>query len=266
MRLAQISDLHVRPEGQLAYGTVDTNRLVTVAVDRLNALGDQIDAVLATGDLVDEGRPDEYAYLRTQLDRLTRPYYLMVGNHDLRAPLREAFGDHTYLHDAGPFVQYAIDIGEVRVVALDSLVEGESGGHLCEARLTWLRDTLARSADRPVIIALHHPPFETGLAQMDEICLEHESAREFERLVRDHPNIERVLAGHVHRPMLRRFGGTLAVTCPSTAHQVALDLRKNEQMAFVMEPGGFAIHDWMPGRGMVTHFGVTGNFGDVHPF
>ncbi|HTJ92871.1 MAG TPA: phosphodiesterase [Pararobbsia sp.] len=266
MRLAQISDLHVRPAGQLAYDAVDTNALLSTAIDRLNALGDQIDAVLATGDLVDEGRPDEYANLRTYLDRLNKPYYLMVGNHDLRAPIRDAFRDHGYLRDAGAFIQYAIDLGPVRLIALDTLVEGESGGRLCNVRLAWLRSALAQARNQPVVIALHHPPFDTGLGQMDSICLDHDSATELEQLVRAYPNVERLLAGHVHRSMIRRFGGTIAVTCSSTAHQLTLDLRDDGGLAFVMEPPGFAIHDWMPGRGMVTHFAYTLEYGEVRPF
>lgn len=266
MRLAQISDLHIKPVGALAYDTVDTAHFLEHAIDRLNALGDQIDAVLATGDLVDGGRPDEYAHLRRHLDRLAKPYFVMVGNHDARAPLLEAFRDHTYLRDANPFIQYTVDVGEVRIVALDSLDEGASGGQLCAERLAWLADALAAAGERPVILALHHPPFDTGIVHMDEIGLHPDAARALEQLLRQYPNVERVLAGHVHRQILRRFGGTIAATCPSVAHQVALDLRPDAPMGFIMEPPGFAIHDWMPGRGMVTHYAYVGDYGGPHNF
>lgn len=266
MRLAQISDLHIKPAGMLAYDSVDTAMFLSRAVDRLNALGDQIDAVLATGDLVDGGRPDEYRHLRQHLDRLTKPYYVMVGNHDARKPLREAFSDHAYLRDADPFVQYAIDIGDLRVIALDSLVEGESGGKLCDTRLAWLDQQLALAHDRPVIVALHHPPFDTGIAEMDTIGLERDSAHAFERVIARYPNVERILAGHVHRSILRRFGGSVVLTCPSTAHQVALDLRKDAPLAFVLEPPGFAIHDWRPEHGLVTHYAYTLEYGKPQAF
>ncbi|RKP50283.1 phosphodiesterase [Pararobbsia silviterrae] len=266
MRLAQISDLHIKPVGELAYDSIDTADFLARAVDGLNALGDQIDAVIATGDLVDAGRPDEYAHLRTHLDRLAKPCYLMVGNHDARAPLRDAFHDHLYLRDGGAFVQYAFDVGPLHVIALDSLNDGESSGTLCAARLDWLRTHLEHCRERPVVIALHHPPFETGIAEMDSICLAADDARAFAQIVHAHPNIERVIAGHVHRAIVRRFGGTIASTCPSTAHQVALDFRAHVPLGHIMEPPGFAIHDWQPDRGLVTHYAPLGQYGKATPY
>jgi Icc protein len=275
MRLAQISDTHIRPPGELAYGVLDTASLLSRAVSTLNELGDQIDAVLMTGDLVDAGRPEEYRYLRTLLDPLAKPYYLMAGNHDARGALRDAFADHLYLHQNENFIQYTFDVGPMRIIALDSLIERESGGTLCEARLAWLDAQLALTcagveahsgAARPVIIAIHHPPFDTGIAEMDEIVLERAAATALEQIVRRYPNVERVLIGHVHRPMLVRFGGTIAVTCPSTAHQTALDFRRGVPLQFIMEPPGYALHDWHDSNRMVTHYLHTGTFGAAHPF
>ena len=51
MLLAQISDLHVMPKGQLAYGRVDTAPMLRDAIEHLNRLDPQPDAVLITGDL-----------------------------------------------------------------------------------------------------------------------------------------------------------------------------------------------------------------------
>src|SRR5580658_2977999 len=124
MLLAQITDLHIRTPGLLAYGRVDTATCLVRCVERLNALVPRPDAVLVTGDLVDFGTAEEYRHLATLLEPLTIPVYLMVGNHDDRAALREVF-TAPYLHDdrtVGEFVQYAFDLGDMRIIALDSQV------------------------------------------------------------------------------------------------------------------------------------------------
>jgi Icc protein len=253
MRFAQITDLHIKPPGELAYGKVDTAHFLNLAIDELNALGEQLDAILITGDLVDGGKPEEYRYLRSCLSRLQVPFYLMVGNHDAREALRAEFPDHAYLNDGGTYVQYAVDVGPLRIIALDSIIEGASAGTLCDERLAWLDTELQQSRDRPVVVALHHPPFSTAVADLDGILLDPEAARQLAALIQTHPNVERVISGHLHRTLYARFGGTIASTCPATAHQVALDLRENAAPAFIMEPPAYALHLWEPASGLVTH-------------
>ena len=93
MLLAQISDLHIKRPGQLAYRRVDTAAALTRCIERLNALVPRPNAVLVTGDLTDFGHDEEYDNLHGLLAALEIPYYLMIGNHDDRAGLRRAFAD-----------------------------------------------------------------------------------------------------------------------------------------------------------------------------
>ena len=64
MLIAQITDTHIKPEGSLAYGHVDTSAFLARAVDHILHLDPRPDVVLGTGDLVDGGTPAEYARLR----------------------------------------------------------------------------------------------------------------------------------------------------------------------------------------------------------
>jgi Icc protein len=268
MLLAQITDLHIRTPGLLAYGRVDTATCLVRCVERLNALVPRPDAVLVTGDLVDFGIVEEYRHLATLLEPLTIPVYLMVGNHDDRAALREVF-TAPYLHDdrtVGEFVQYAFDLGDMRIIALDSQVPHDSPGTLCDARLAWLEAQLDQARGRPVIVALHHPPFATGIGHMDDMALDPVAASKLEALISRHPNVERVLCGHVHRPVHTRFGGTIASIAPSTAHQVVLDLSADAPSAWVMEPGAFALHYWQVGTGVVSHHAYVEQFDGPYPF
>jgi 3',5'-cyclic-AMP phosphodiesterase len=266
MLLAQISDLHVKRPGGLAYRRVDTGAALARCVAALNALTPRPDAVVMTGDLVDQGDPEQYAHLKTLLAPLQIPYYLMVGNHDGREELRHAFSDRAELHAGGEFVQYAVDVGALRLIALDSMVPGQSAGTLCDARLAWLEEQLDAAHGKPVIIALHHPPFDCGIGHMDDIRLDVEASRKLATLVARYANVERVICGHVHRPMFVRFGGTIASAVPSPAHQVALDLREDAPSGFMMEPPAYALHRYDAANGVVTHHAYVDAAEGPYPF
>lgn len=270
MLICQISDLHIKHPGELAYQRVDTAAYLRRAVAYLNTLQPRPDAVLITGDLVDRGDAQEYAHLASLLAPLQIPYYLTPGNHDDRATLRAAFPDHGYLRQHDAFILYTVDIGALTVIALDTLDSPRHGGRVCDVRLAWLEQQLAEAAGRPVLILMHHPPFVTGIEHMDEIGIPADDCARLAALVQRHPNVERILCGHLHRPIHARFGGTIASTCPSPAHQVALDLRAGGPSSFILEPPGYQLHQWQPSIGMVTHTGVIGQYpgeyGEPHPF
>ena len=263
MLIAQITDTHIKPHGALAYGRVDTAPYLARAVAHLLALRPRPDVVLATGDLVDGGRPDEYRRLRYLLAPLAMPVYLIPGNHDEREALAAAFPDHAYLPRGGRFMQYVVEGHPVRLIALDTLVPGQVGGRLCAERLGWLAARLEEAPARPTVIFMHHPPFTTGIARMDEHGLA--NAAELADVVARHRQVLRIVCGHLHRPIQALVGGTLATTAPSTAHQVALDL-EDEPLAFTMEPPACHLHVWSPATGLVTHTSYIGEFDGPYLF
>ena len=259
MLIAQITDLHGMEEGRLAMGAVDTNGDLERAVTRLNALTPPADLVIVTGDLVNDGRPAQYAAVTRRLAALTAPLLVLPGNHDDRTALRTAFADHRYLPADGGLLNYVVDDYPVRVVALDTMVPGQSGGAVGEAHLCWLDARLAEAPDRPTVIAMHHPPFETGIVFMDRIGCAGGAA--LAAVVARHPQVERVICGHVHRPVQTRFGGTIASIAPSVAHQIPLVLDMPDFAdAWVREPAGFALLKWTGDR-LVGHLGYVDAYG-----
>lgn len=262
--IGQISDLHIKAGGKLSYGVVDCAAMLARGVDHILALKQRPDLLVVTGDLVDFGRPEEYAVLKRLLAPLPMPYFLIPGNHDEREALRAAFPEHAYLREWTPFVQYAIDDWPVRIVALDTVIPNASGGELCGERLDWLERTLAAQPARPTIVIMHHPPFLTGIGHMDDIGLAGSDA--LAAVIARYPNVERVLCGHLHRPIQVRFAGTIASTCPSPAHQVALDLAPDAPSRFMMEPPGYQLHQWRATTGVVSHTAFIGDFAGPYPF
>jgi 3',5'-cyclic AMP phosphodiesterase CpdA len=261
--LAQVTDLHIKAQGQLSYRVVDTVAMLRACVRHILSLKQQPDAVVITGDLTDGGLPEEYALLRELLAPLAMPLYLMPGNHDQRETLRAAFPEHAYLRQSPEFVQYAIDAHPLRIVALDTLIPGESGGELCEQRIGWLDGMLARAPDMPTVVLMHHPPFKTLIGHMDRFGLRSQQA--LAAVISRHPQVQAILCGHVHRPIETRFAGTIASTAPSVAHQIALDLGVDAPSRFVMEPPAYRLHAYTPESGLVSHTAYVGEFAGPYP-
>ncbi|MBD3844348.1 phosphodiesterase [Bosea sp. SSUT16] len=264
MIIAQLSDFHARPHGNPAYGIVETNPAIERAVDEILKLEPRPDCVLVTGDLSDCGLPEEYGIVRAALRRLPMPIYVIPGNHDRRDTFAaELRPDHPYLPQAG-FLHYVIDDFPVRLIGLDTVVAGEDGGEICAVREAWLAEQLAQGQGKPTVIFMHHPPFPVGVDGMDIMPCKVSSG--FAELIARHPEIERVLCGHYHRPIQLRFAGTIGYVVPGTAHQVALDLRPGTENRFVMEPPALALHVWKPGLGMVSHLQPIGDYGPRRDF
>jgi 3',5'-cyclic AMP phosphodiesterase CpdA len=187
----------------------------------------------------------------------------MPGNHDEREAFRAAFADHAYLPTSGP-LHFCAEDWPVRLVALDSTAPGRHHGDIDDAGVIWLEEALARDRSRPVLLAMHHHPFESGIAYLDEY--RHLGAAAIGRVVAGQHHVERVLCGHVHRAMAMRFAGTIAMSCPSTASQIALRLAPGAQPASFMEPPGLLLHAWSPAKPMMTHHAPIGDFGQPMNF
>jgi 3',5'-cyclic-AMP phosphodiesterase len=264
MLIAQLSDPHVRPEGELYQSVVDSNAMFADAIDQVNALDPAPDVVLLSGDLVDRGTPQEYLKLRELLRLLNPPVLVIPGNHDEPRAFREAFADHLYLPERGPMHYVADGFGPVRIVALDVTVPGQHHGMIDDGRARWLDCALARDSEQPALLMIHQPPFLSGVPYLDAYY-----CREGNRLadvLRRHPAVERVVCGHVHRFMQVRFGGTMLCTAPSTTTAIALQLTSDARPASFIEPPAFLLHHWRPGIGMVTHYVPIGRFPGPYPF
>jgi 3',5'-cyclic AMP phosphodiesterase CpdA len=262
--LAQVSDMHIKAGGKLSYRVVDTQAALERCIAHVLRLPQRPDAILFTGDLTDFGQPEEYDNLARILRPLEMPVFLMPGNHDDPQTMRDRFASHAYLRQRTGKLDYAIDDFALRIVALDSTIPRQSGGNLDAAQLSWLDETLSAAPRKPTIVALHHPPFWTGIGHMDRMALANPA--DLEAIVARHPQVERVIAGHLHRPIVKRFGGTIASTSPSPSHQVALDLDDEAPSRFVMEPPAFQLHLWRQGVGVVSHTAAIGEFAGPYPF
>ena len=236
-KFIHITDTHFVPPGQLLYGLDPVERLALCVADVNRHHADAAFAIL-TGDLAHKGQPEAYAVLKRELDKLAIPYHLLLGNHDDRANFRAAFPATP--SDENGFVQSTLELGEdVLGICLDTNEPGRSWGTFCEKRGAWLKRTLDETGDRPVMIFIHHPPFEVGLKRMDEISLL--EPRHFIRAIEGRRTIRHLFFGHLHRPIAGSWRGIPISTLRATNHQVALDFMMKDRVPGSHEPPAYGV-------------------------
>ncbi len=264
--IAQISDLHIKRPGALAYRRVDTAKALQNCIDALNALRPRPDLVVISGDLADTAAADEYEHLQRLLVLLELPFVSVPGNHDSRDIMRTAFADQDYAAPSGALNQRR-ELGALDVILLDSSVPRQPHGELDEATLSWLDAALGASEQRPALLFLHHPPFVTGIAHMDRQNLR--NADELATIVRRHKRVRLVGCGHVHRATFTSFAEVPTSICPAPNHAVDLDLVEARAPSFKVEPPAFHLHAWFEGGTfgtVITHTVPIGQFDGPHPF
>src|SRR5882757_9023870 len=164
LTIAQITDLHIT-NGTKPKDQVRNAARLRIALKSINDLKSPPACILVTGDMVDLGQPDEYDALKEILAGTKIPMHFAVGNHDSRAAFREAFPGTPV--DENGFIQYAVMVGDLRIVVCDTQ-EGKEHGGFCENRAAWLARTLDEAPDTPTVLAMHHPPIPSGIVWMDE--------------------------------------------------------------------------------------------------
>lgn len=232
--LVQLSDLHI---GGSENGMDPIPRLEAV-IAAVRSLPNRPEAVLVSGDLTDDGAAEGYRVAREMLARLEVPLHVIPGNHDDRGRLREAFelpgtGDEP--------VNYSARVGDLRLVALDSIVPGQDPGDFPPEQLRWLDAELAAEPEAPTLLTLHHPPLSTGIAEWDAINLSAQQREALAEVVARHPQLRAIVGGHLHRVAASALAGRPVLAAPSTYWQVRPDFESGDEYHALDTPG-FAIH------------------------
>lgn len=251
MLLAHLTDSHVLdPDGETDSHLLDNNHRLGLAVERITQETVSPRAVLATGDLTDHGtrvETDLLLELLSPLAALEAPILALPGNHDDRGLFAEAF-DLPWASESN--LSWVVDIDDLRIVGLDTIIPGSHGGLLDDERAGWLAGALDEAAGHRTMIAMHHPPFLSGIGWMDEMALD--GYRTFEKIVAGRDNVERIVCGHLHRPMVTTVGGITTTVAPSTAQHIELDLAEGAPVGVITDPGGYHLHHHQDGR-WVSH-------------
>lgn len=252
MIIAQISDTH------LAFDAPDAAQRLRDferAIADINALDPAPDVIVHTGDIVHNGRQDEYAVAAAILAKARAPVYVLAGNKDDRANLRAAFSERGYLAPDSEFIDYAIDDFPVRLVVLDTLKPGSNKGAFGPLRVKRLHDLVNAESTKPIAVFTHHPPFEV-LVGPDRLHFETpETMSRLREALQQSGRVVAVFSGHVHRATAGHVGNIPAtvVTC------IATPLRRGDYPAHMKTRPVYCIHRFDPACGFVTETRIVGD-------
>lgn len=246
--VVQLSDPHIGA----TWAGGDPVAGLAAAVASIRSLRPVPHAVVLTGDLADTTADSEYAQVLASLEGIDAPSYALPGNHDARDSLRRHFG---LPGDPGTPVQYAVELGALRILMLDSTRPGADPGDLDAARIAWLEDALSADRRTPTLIAIHHPPLLTHSPGLDRLALADDGRVALAEVVRRHANVSLIIAGHVHRAISGELAGRRVLSAPSTYVGFALDF-VTDQLDDVPAPPGYVLHVLRDGQ-LASHVHVV---------
>ncbi|OAV50577.1 hypothetical protein A6U98_23285 [Rhizobium sp. WYCCWR10014] len=190
MIVAQVSDIHAAP------GNDNMSRLAR-AVSWLAEV--KPDAIVVSGDLIDEGWIEGYAEIGSRLNELNCPVLVVPGNSDNRHALSSAFTNRHGQVDNCEAVHFRAEFGTIRLVGLDTSLSGSAAGDVAQ-HLDWLKQALDLPGAQSTLIFTHHHVVPCGIPPMDAVIAqgrEELSAMLTQRSLRPLA----ISSGHVHRPM-----------------------------------------------------------------
>jgi Icc protein len=228
LSILQISDTHLHAAADSRMRGVTTYATLLAVLE--HARRDPrwpVDAILATGDIVQDESRAGYERFRSALEPLGVPVYSIPGNHDDPKLMSELLTSGAF-HLGGELRQ-----GPWSIVLLSTFLAGEDAGGLGPARLQGLRQALAAHSGQHVLVAMHHHPLPMGSTWLDGVALRDATA--FWTIIDANPNVRGVICGHVHQASDRTRNRVRFLSTPSTCAQ------------FLPSSEFFALDDRPPG-------------------
>jgi 3',5'-cyclic-AMP phosphodiesterase len=227
VRLTHFTDPHLYGDESASLRGVATLPALTAALAHAQSHDWPPDALLVTGDLVQDD-PAGYPHFRRLFGALGPPVLCVPGNHDEPQALRRELGSAPFVIDGH------VDLGRWRIVLLDSCLAGSAGGRLSAAALAQLEHSLGGAGKRHCMVCLHHHPVPMASRWLDRVGLE--NAAEFLDVIDAHRNVRAIVWGHVHQTYDGLRKGVRLLATPSTCAQF---LPNADDFAVDRKPPGY---------------------------
>jgi hypothetical protein len=240
MLIAQISDTHIcQPDPERPHTLQRINALKSF-VEHVGKMDETPALILHTGDVAQDGKPEEYEIVKSMMGALNIPVFFALGNRDNCENLMEGLVGLGGAELVGEFLIYSIDQFPVRLIAMDTQKRKSRIGTTCPIRLGILEELLEQQPDIPTALFMHHPAFEVPTSDYP-FQFEHPSlADAFLRLVARHEQVIHLFCGHMHR----QFSVELETCNASVSPPLSPDNRLGEYEAGYTEQPLFQLHQW----------------------
>ncbi|MEG0213349.1 MULTISPECIES: metallophosphoesterase [unclassified Glutamicibacter] len=217
LTIIQLSDTHLRPEGQLLHGSIDSWQRTEQALEAAACLDP--DAIVVTGDIADRGSDihERAAGIFNQAQReLDCPVITVPGNHDPLGAIGESF--NTRRLSTGPHPADTVhEVLGLRIIGLDSGGFQLARGRLEQRQLDWLASLLAVPAPRGSLLLLHHPPVEAANEARAGRGLE--NPMELAAIAAG-SDIRAILCGHYHQASTSQLLSTPVFMAPAVSYNM----------------------------------------------
>lgn len=209
--LVQLTDSHLFAAADGSLLGMRTADSLACVVAQVQAEQSRIDLLIASGDLSQDGSPASYRRFREATSRLQAAATRWIpGNHDALDALREAA-------EGTALLEPVVDLGDWRVILLDSTVPGSVPGFLAAGQLALLARALDEAAGRHCLVVLHHHPLPVGCAWLEPLGLRNADA--LFAMIDRHPQVRALLWGHIHQEYDQWRHGVRLLATPSTCVQ-----------------------------------------------
>ena len=238
-----LSDFHLVEDETASSRAFNAKYILKNTVDKILGKKEDfgnLDGVIITGDISDDGSTASYSDAYDILKELNLPLLAIPGNHDLRQPMMSYFAKDIDIQSS-EFFDWIYETSDTVVIGLDTLVEGQKYGMLRSKSLNLLFKNLSQPSEKNIILAIHHPPINTGIPFMDEIGLK--NSDELSECLDAASQPIRILCGHVHGIYHGSLGIHSVVTAPSTCTRFSFNKRTDAPKGFKLAPTGFAYLD-----------------------
>lgn len=212
IKLLQISDTHLHASKDSRMRGVNTYETFRAVLDRALAHAEwPPDAILVSGDLVQDESRAGYELFRSEMEPLGVDVLCLPGNHDDPKLMDEILS-------GGPF-QFcgSSRLGPWSLILLNTFLTGEDAGGLGQRRLDGLSASLRDHATQHVLVCMHHQPLNMGSSWLDGVGLR--DAQRLLDLIERNSNVRGVVWGHVHQASDRTRGSVRFLSAPSTCSQ-----------------------------------------------
>lgn len=214
-KFAILSDIHVTP------GNANAGKLKE-AIAEINA--SDVDAVLLTGDLTNEGSDEQLYHVKSILDGLSKPIYVIPGNHENTwsqsacKTFNDIWGSDRFVFTVGRLVVVGMNCGPFMKMG---------DGHIKQEDLIWLDDTLKQVVKPGMrVLSLNHYPI------LDDL----DNYSDYVEVLKKYPVITHQ-CGHYHRWRLYETQGINGLIVR------ALDMGKENYGYAVIDVD--VSHDWI---------------------
>ncbi len=206
--LIQITDLHIFTNKKEVFAGVNSHRSLQAVLTLIKEDFSDFDAMLVTGDLVQDPEHEAYKNMLELLCTIDQPIYFLPGNHDEPELMKEILTDR-YCQN--------LSLKNWEIIFLNSWKPGTHSGYLKDEELISLDERLSKSKDLNVLICLHHHPVSIESQWMDSMILENRD--DLFNVLDKHDHIKGLIWGHIHQAFSQIRNNVLLLGTPSTCAQ-----------------------------------------------